>query len=373
MTISEESKNKTAELGDLIQLGEYYRDGKQGFKQDGATALQCFLKAADKNPAKSFEIIAEMYREGKSVKADGFKAIEYYEKLDALDDKQAALNIAEIYTEGCGKLKGNGYKAIEIYDEIIQHGRYWAKVGRRFGLRSSQLENYKRALRAAAEIYLEGKSGVRPDGNLAIEYLSELAENDDMNAIREIAEIYLEGKAGIAPDGHTAIKFFNKIIERGDYDEIYPTPNSAMQAIAEIFRDGKGGVEPNGYTAIDYFERLAQDEHKKGLGNDKAWILKEIAEIYRDGKGGVTQDGAKAVEYFSKIIEIDDSDSDDDEFDFSGKRNALYELGQIYEHGCGEIVIDIDKAIEFYRKANANDKHFFAKISLEKLTGETND
>ena len=35
MTISEDSKNKTAELEDdlaLIQLGEYYRDGKQGFK-----------------------------------------------------------------------------------------------------------------------------------------------------------------------------------------------------------------------------------------------------------------------------------------------------------------------------------------------------
>ena len=36
-------------------------------------------------------------------KADGYRVIEFYEKLDALDDKNALMSIAEICAEGCGK------------------------------------------------------------------------------------------------------------------------------------------------------------------------------------------------------------------------------------------------------------------------------
>lgn len=147
---------KAAELNDalaLIRLGEFYRDGKQGFIQDGQRALDYFLKAAELGKQNGYELAAEM-----------FWAIEFYEKLDALDDKRAAMNIAQVYSEGCGKLKTNGYKALKIYDAIIRQGKYWAKVHRNFGIDSSGFENYKEALNDAARIYLEGKSGVAPDG-----------------------------------------------------------------------------------------------------------------------------------------------------------------------------------------------------------------
>ncbi len=147
--------SKAAELNDdlaLIRLGKFYRDGKQGFKQDGQRALEYFLKVAELGKQKGYEFAAEMYHKGKGVEADGYKAIEFYKKLDELDDKQAMLNIAQIYEEGCGNLKADIYKALEIYDDIIRQGKYWAKIHRDFGIDSPKFKNYKEALNKAARI-----------------------------------------------------------------------------------------------------------------------------------------------------------------------------------------------------------------------------
>lgn len=149
---------QAAELDDdlaSIRLGECYRDGdgKQGFMQEGQKALELFIKAAEHGNKNGWRLAAEMFRYGKGVKADGYRAIEFYEKLDAIDDKRALLEIAEICAEGCGNFKANGQHALEIYEEIIRHGKYWAKVHRDFGIRSSRLQNYKEALEKATLIY----------------------------------------------------------------------------------------------------------------------------------------------------------------------------------------------------------------------------
>lgn len=159
-----------------LRLGEIYRDGKQGFKQTGQKSLKFFLKAAESGNKDGLRLAAEMFHKGLGgLNPDGYRAIEFYEKLDALDDKQALMNIADICAEGCGNFKADGRRALEIYEEIILHGKYWAKVNRDFGIKSPGLQNYKEALRKAAQIYLEGKGGVIQDRHKADEYLTMLS------------------------------------------------------------------------------------------------------------------------------------------------------------------------------------------------------
>ena len=170
---------QAAELDDdlaSLRLAEFYRDGKQGFKQDGQKALALLVKVGEHGNKNGFKLAAEMFHKGLGgLKADGYRAIEFYEKLDALDDKQALMSIAEICAEGCGKFKADGQRALEIYEEIIRHGKYWAKVNRDFWIESPRLQNYKEALRKAAQIYLEGKANVIQNRNKADEYLTMLS------------------------------------------------------------------------------------------------------------------------------------------------------------------------------------------------------
>lgn len=330
-----------------LRLGEFYRDGKQGFKQDGQKALELFLKAAEHGNKNGFRLAAEMFRAGQGgFKADGYKAIEFYEKLDALDDKQALISIAEICEEGCGKFKADGKRALEIYDEIIRHGKYWDKIHHDFGIESYRLKNYKEALSNAAQIYLEGKAGVVPDGYKAIECFSKLAE-EDTEALKEIAEIYLEGKAGVEPNPQKAIEYFLKHEATSSSDNFNRV--RAFGNIAEIYSQLNDGQK-----ALEYF--LKADECGDEYGDDGEYLW--LAKIYREGRGNLKPDGVKLIEYLTKKLEQDESCAD----------IILYDIAEAYEEGCGSLEPNIQKALEFYRKAAALGNNF-AETKLAKLTG----
>lgn len=146
---------QAAKLNDdlaLIRLGEFYRDGKYNFKQDAQKALELFIAATACENQNGFKLAAEMFRYGKGVEADGYKAIEFYKKLDDLDDKSAQFAIAEIYEKGCGRLKADKQKARAIYNEILRHGKYWHKVYRDFGIKGPQLKNHRKAFLHITEL-----------------------------------------------------------------------------------------------------------------------------------------------------------------------------------------------------------------------------
>lgn len=99
----------------LFRLGEFCRDAKYGFKQDG-------------------HIAAEIFHDGKGgVAPDGLKAIELYKRLDEIESLdgikscKALFRIAEIYTEGCGSLLPNRQKALEFYRQSAESGYSFAK------------------------------------------------------------------------------------------------------------------------------------------------------------------------------------------------------------------------------------------------------
>ena len=251
-----------------VRLGEFYRDGKQGFKQDGQKALELFLKAAEHGNKNGLRLAAEMFREGQGgFKADGYRAIEFYEKLDALDDKQALMSIAEIYTEGCGRLKPNGQKALDIYEDIILHSEYWVKIDHDFGISSPRRYNYGNASFQVAEIYLEGKAGVKPDGYKSIEYLSEAIRRNEkdslffnpLNAMKTLAEIYRYGKAGVAQDGQKAVEYLTCIAENDDSEGLFICgPNEAFYELGNIYAEGCGEIVPDLQKAIDFYQKSAK-------------------------------------------------------------------------------------------------------------------
>ena len=123
----------------LFRLGEFCRDAKYSFKQDGHIAAEYFIRAAenatlDGGAAECLSLAAEIYHYGKGgVAPDGLKAIELYKRLDEIESLdgikscKALFRIAEIYTEGCGSLLPNRQKALEFYRQSAESGYSFAK------------------------------------------------------------------------------------------------------------------------------------------------------------------------------------------------------------------------------------------------------
>lgn len=363
--------NQAAEFNDdlaLLKLGEFYRDGEHDLKIDMKKALEYFQKAADKGNKQGLKSAAHILRfdEGGigGVKADGYKVLEFYQRLDALDDKNTPFDIAELYEQGCGRLKADGYKALKIYEEIISHGEYWLEVFQNFNIRSPRFEDMIIALNKAARIYLEGTAGVRADGHKAIEYFDRVMKLDDEqfyegeSALNAIISIYLEGKAGIAPDGYKAIEYFHKaILNKKKISRHYLA--DALAYVAEIYRDGTAGVEPDGEKAIAYYDKLAKLKYYFG-SIDSTKALYFIAKIYLNGNAGIEPNGEKAVEYFKKVLN-------------SAKKTSSYiiddaqlEIAKIYDKGLAGVKQNLPQAWHWYKKC-AENGNYEAQKRLEEL------
>ena len=298
------------DIAAMKKLGKFYQDGKQGFKMDAKKALEYFIKIGDSGFPEGYELAAKLLKEKRGVIDNyGQKVIDLYQKLVDLENDDALLEIAEIYTEGFGEVLPDGQVALEIYNELIRGREYWVKVYKNFKIDSPYLHNYKKALTEVGRIYKEGRGGIQADGYKAIEFFTKAEYWDG------IADIYQEGKGGVKADGYKAIEFFTK-----DEDWLL---------VGYIYMDGKAGVKADGYKAIEYFNKV------------KNWA--GIAKIYQKGIGGVQQDAQKAVEYHTK----------DENWEA---------LAEIYEEGLGDIEPDLEKAQEFRNKADYQFNSIFREV-----------
>ena len=267
-------------------------------EQDGYKAIELFNKVvalndSDELSADELKKIAEIYRDGKGgVIPEGKKAIELFTRIYESGDNFALNEIAKIYRDGLGGVVPDGNKAIELFTKLYESGD-------------------KSALNNIAEIYRDGLGGVILDGNKAVELFTKTSN------LRALAEIYLEGIAGIAPDGNKAVELLTQIAD-SEKNRFYR--RTAMEKIASIYRSGKGNAEKNIGVAIEWLE--------------KAGCFFEIAEMYRDGVD-VEQDGTKAIHYFMK----------------SGNTDAMKELAKIYKKGLGGVEKNDVLAIEWLEKS----------------------
>lgn len=316
----------------LFRLGEFYRDAKCGFEQDGHKAAECFIRAAQhataNGAAKCLRLAAEIYHYGKGgVTPDGFKALELYKKLDELDDKRALMDIAQIYTEGCGNLKPDAQKALECLNALENH--YELAEFYRHGKAGVKPDGYKviehlsqlsfRHMKSIVEIYCDGKYNVKSNGCKAVEYLLKKSESD-FCTLDKVAEFYLKRDGNSDNDDHNdAVEYCSEVMRFCNVD--------VFQEVAKIYLEGKGGVQIDGYAALEYFLKAAVGidtvinftknfiEQNSNIAQKRQGLVRrvfhwlerigknlyrQIAEIYRDGKASVEPDPKKAVEYFLK-------------------------------------------------------------------------
>ena len=372
----------------LFRLGEFYRDAKYGFKQDGQKAAEYFIRAAGyatpNGAAEGLRLAAEIYHYGKGgVAPNGVKAIELYEKLDeieALDEIKsckALFRIAEIYTEGCGSLQPDGLKAVEYLNKAAERGddqsafRELANLYRK-GKAGLKIDGYKVIeyltkldnLTAIAEIYRDGKYNVKADGYKAVDYFTQKARRDKRRTLDELAQMYLIND--VESEMSDANDYYSYAKEIGHVDE--------FKAIAEIFLEGSGGIRPDGQKAVEYFLKAAEGldkaieftesfvernvdikQNKEGVlkrfflwsGRKRRNIHKHLAEIYSKGKADVRPDGYKAIEYFLKVIDFECDNNDECGLNVS---LPYMQIAEIYLKGKAGVQIDGYKAIEYFEK-----------------------
>ena len=331
-------------LGAHYELAEFYREGKAGLKPDGYKVIEHLSKLGFRH----MKSIAEIYRDGKyNVKADGNKAIEYLlkksecnfntleevaevylkrenkfdynEHNDAIEycvEAQEFCNVdvfqevAKIYLEGKGGVQIDGYKALEYFSKAAEGIANIINFTKEFIENNNDIKQKRQGLFKCVFLWLERIS----------ENISE-----------QIAKIYNDGKAGVEPNPQKAIEYLLKheaAMYSGFNDETNTSRAEVFKNIAEIyFKLG------DGQKALEYF--IKADE----FGDEWAYI--NVAMIYRDGKGKLKPDGLKLIEYLTKKLEQKESPDD----------SIIYEIAQAYEEGCGNLKPDAQKALEFYRKA----------------------
>lgn len=116
-----------AEIGDTaaqIALGRVLRDGYEGDegKRDYAQALGWFAKAAEKGNAGAQIAIGRMHEKGEGVRADPFKAAEWYGlAARAARDPEAQFALGELYFTGRGVAHDYG-EAVAWYEKAARQG-----------------------------------------------------------------------------------------------------------------------------------------------------------------------------------------------------------------------------------------------------------
>lgn len=336
----------------LFRIADIYANGCGNLAPNAQKAVEYLNKAAKRgDERRALYELAKFYREGKAgLKPDGYKVIEYLARLGDLK------SIAEIYLDGKYNVQTDGRKAIEYLSKEIARDK-------------------GKTLDEIADWYFKNGSG--DDMSDANEYLGDLTEICNIDTFRALAEIYLEGKGGIHPDGATALEYFLKadaaIDEAVNFTKKFLQHNADIKhkrqdvlrrifrwgkrlkrnvslRIAEIYYHGLGGVQVDGQKAIGYF--LIADE----CGDE--WAYLQVARIYREGKGNLKPDGGKLIEFLTKKLAQDETLAE----------IILCDIAEAYEEGCGSLEPNMQKALELYRKAAALGSDD-AKRKLAELTG----
>jgi len=77
----------------IYNLGNFYRDGRNGYRQDCGKALELWHRAADLGHAMAYSNIGYAHHYGRGVKVDMKKAVHYYELSAMMGNERARYNL----------------------------------------------------------------------------------------------------------------------------------------------------------------------------------------------------------------------------------------------------------------------------------------
>ena len=200
---------KCAEYGNgqaMHTLGLCYRDGI-GIEKDAIKAINYFEKAATLGNNRSRIELANTYRKGIGVDRDMDVAIKWYQEAAKTGDSKSMLELATIYRDGLGVdvdpvkskiwMKRFSDLGLGNIEWIIGDIFYQGFIGER---QKESIEWYREASKRGnissmitlSKIYREGIL-IKPDYNLAKEYLRMAAECCNGNAMYDFGLLCMSG------------------------------------------------------------------------------------------------------------------------------------------------------------------------------------
>ena len=268
---------KAASLDDhesMIAVGDMLRDG-HGTEQNPTQAIEYYKKVANNRHADKVDRKVAVYRLAYTYEnflEDGKNAIKWLKKSFRLGNTDARLKIAEIYRDGKG-IKADGEKAIEWFTKILD---------------DKSLLNFDRYFPALeiAKMYRKGIAVPRSDEK-SIKYLK-LAANAGIPIARiafdELVKIYCTSEE-ITPNIEMAMYWLKNAAGVGS--------RKAVFTIAKILRDGKFDVAQNEEKLLEFLEATTNNLDTMS----KVSAMRIIAEIY--GKGEIVPQNKEKSEELS--------------------------------------------------------------------------
>ncbi|NLW25250.1 MAG: sel1 repeat family protein [Clostridia bacterium] len=117
-------------------------------------------------------------------------------------------------------------------------------------------------------------------GDMTIEYITEMAENGDVEKQLLLGDLHLKGVI-VDEDDFEAVKWYSMAVGRGSAD--------AMSKLGEMYQYGYG-VKANDFEAVKWYKKAAERNSANGQFR--------LGWMYQAGRGGLSQDFDMALKYF---------------------------------------------------------------------------
>ena len=350
--------------------------------EDGRTALEQLLKAADMGESKAMTALGNMYLDGDSegVSKDVAKGIEFLNKAVDAGDTTAMLSLADWYREG------NDYQvAFDIVKKAADAGDSvgMLAVGIMYGNgegvpedKHKAMEWYRKAADAGNEVAMRGigfmydnGEGVPENKHKAMEWYQKAADAGNTTAMRNIGYVYRFGN-GVREDKQKAFEWYQKAADAGDAD--------AMNIVGLMYDIGEG-VNKNTHQAAQWYEKAIREgnlpvamynlallryDDKQYCDPSKIMKLMETAadsgyvdamiaagNWYLNGQN-VPQNSARGMLWLHKAVE-------------QGSAEAMCDIGYAYDEGNG-VSQNYAEAVRWYKMAanagNATAMRLIAKL-----------
>ena len=203
---------------------ELYKDAKNALeKAQFKTAYAYFSYLTQRNHAKSFNELGDMYFYGRGMAINQAKALELYKKAAALDSVYGFFNVGFLYW--------NGPEEIQDPEQALQYLKKAAQMG------------YTYALSFIGDIYRTGPEELI-DYAEAKRYYQKGVDVNEINAIKGMALLYLLGQ-GVTQNNAMGAFYLKKAADKGNA--------WAMYHLGRLYYYGEG-IPRNPKLALDYLQ-----------------------------------------------------------------------------------------------------------------------
>lgn len=323
--------------GAMSQLGNFYRDGRNGLARDFAQAKQWYEKGADLGNLDALSGLATLYERGQGVSPDPVHAVVLYKRAAEGGDSRGMNNLGLAYFAGIGGLAQDTGKALDWYRRAAAIGNPYSMthIGNAYasgkGVRRDDAEAVKWYQKAVAgggafgmwklaDMYLAGRGGLNRDYGKAADLYRRAADKGESAGFNGLAVLHLNGW-GVVKDDTMAVQMYRKSMDLDDPRGIAGT--------ALMHQLGRGGVTQDLAKARELYERAAARNDNMALNN--------IAFFYLNGWAGIQKDPTKALELWTRAADRDYS-------------RSMFHLGSIYKEGRF-VPQDLQLARKWYERA----------------------